>query len=234
MNLYKQNLDTLKDGRAAYFQTATQLRGVVEMRLQDAKLKLDPNNVAGRTAIDAAIAENRLKAQQAKQGLAQIEMQKYYEQAQKEGKPVQMPDEQDPKRDRIVRVPGPKGESIKLYARAPGMVEKLQERANAISRAKNMLKRITEFNYEYGRQVDLGLVDTKMADAAETLNRTASFAVQGLVATGSLTPRSEKLIQEIFPTAGAIKQEDAQTKTTEANKILNDEIKILIENNLSK
>jgi len=234
MNLYKQNLETLKDGRAAYFQTATQLRSIVDMRLQDAKLQLDPNNVAGRTAIDAAIAENRLKSQKAKEEIAKYELKQQYKAAAAQGRYVEIPDELDDRRDRVVRVPGPKGESIKLYARTPGMVKDLQEKSDSIMRAKQTLKEIVEFNRQYGWQFDVGVFDTRMADAAESLNRSANFVVQNLLAKGTLTPRSEKLITDIFPEAGAFKQGDAKKLGAQATVLLNDELKVLIQNNLSE
>lgn len=236
MNLYKQNLDILKDGRAAYFQTATQLRGIVEMKLQDAKLKLDPNNIAGRTAIDAAIAENRLKAQQAKEGLAKFEMRKAYDQAQQEGKLIEVPDRLDERLESAVRVTDQKGRSVKLYARNKGAVSDLQKRSDAIASAESALRRIIDFNNKYGRQLEVVGIDVlgEMPAAAEALNAEARIAISSLLSTGQISERNVKLFEDILPKAGQIKLSDAAQKAAQSAKLLKDMKDLLIKNNLTR
>jgi len=236
MNLYKQNLDILKDGRAAYFQTATQLRGIVEMKLQDAKLKLDPNNIAGKTAIDAAIAENRLKAQQAKEGLAKFEMRKAYDQAQQEGKLIEVPDRLDERLESAVRVTDQKGRSVKLYARNKGAVSDLQKRSDAIASAESALRRIIDFNNKYGRQLEVVGIDVlgEMPAAAEALNAEARIAISSLLSTGQISERNVKLFEDILPKAGQIKLSDAAQKAAQSAKLLKDMKDLLIKNNLTR
>jgi len=236
MNLFKQNMDILKDGRAAYFQTATQLRGIVELKLQEAQMKLDPTNAAGRAALDAAISENRLKAQQAKQGLATIEMRKAYEQAQEKGQPVEMPDRLDERIESAVRVTDEKGRSVKLYARNKGAVSDLQKRSDAIASAESALRRILNFNNEYGRQLEIPGVSVgvigNMNAAAESLNAEAKIAIAQLLSTGQISERNAKLFEDILPKAGGLKQKDAKNRAAQTARLLMDMKKLLIQNNL--
>lgn len=236
VNLFKQNIETLKDARTAYFQTTNNLRTLVELELEEAKRKLDPKNVAGQLALQAAMTENRAKIAKGNEELTKYNLKQQYAQAAAQGKYVEIPDDLDERRDRIVRVPGPKMESVKLYARTPGMVKELQDKSDAIARAKLALKNIAEFNRSYGWQFETGIpfAETEMANAAETLNKAANFAVQGLLASKALTPRTEELIRDIFPVAGAIKQKDAKQKQAQSNVLLNDELRVLIKNNLTK
>lgn len=238
MNLYKQNLEILKDGRAAYFQTATQLRSIVDMKLQDAKLQLDPNNIAGRTALDAAIAENRLKARKAKDESARIEMTKQFERAQQINPSLEIPDRLDERLESAVRVTDKKGRSVKLYARNKGAVSDLQKRSDAIASAESALRRIITFNNQYGRQLEVpGIgVDVlgEMANAAESLNAEAKIAIVGLLSTGQISERNAKLFEDILPKAGGLKMEDAKQKAAQTAKLLKDMKDLLIQNNLTK
>lgn len=238
MNLYKQNLEILKDGRAAYFQTSTQLRSIVDMKLQDAKLQLDPNNMAGKTALDAAIAENRLKAQKAKEETAKIEMTKQFERAQKVNPSLEIPDRLDQRLESAVRVTDNKGRSVKLYARNKGAISDLQKRSDAIASAESALRRIITFNNQYGRQLEVpGIgVDVlgEMANAAESLNAEAKIAIVGLLSTGQISERNAKLFEDILPKAGGLKMEDAKQKAAQTAKLLKDMKDLLIQNNLTR
>lgn len=235
INLFKTNLDTLKDARASYFQTTNNLRTVVELEMQDALRKLDPKNQAGRLALQAAMAENRAKIAKGNEELTKSELIKQYEQAAARGQFVEIPDELDERKDRIVRVPDQKGRFVKMYARNSQSSKEMQEKANAIASAQTALKRIVEFNKEHGRQLELGAgIETHMAAAADTLNSAALFAVQQLLSSGNISERNARLFEDIFPKAGAIKQGDAQNKAIQVNKLINDLKKQLIEGNLSK
>jgi len=238
MNLYKQNLEILKDGRAAYFQTATQLRSIVDMKLQDAKLQLDPNNVAGKTALDAAISENRLRAQKAKEETAKIEMTKQFERAQQINPSLEIPDRLDQRLESAVRVTDNKGRSVKMYARNKGAVSDLQKRSDAIASAESALKRIIAFNNQYGRQLEVpGIgVDVlgEMANAAESLNAEARIAIASLLSTGQISERNAKLFEEILPKAGGLKMSAAKQKAVQSAKLLKDMKDLLIQNNLTR
>jgi len=236
-NLYKQNLEVLRDGRAAYFQTASQLRSLVDMKLQDAQLKLDPTNQAGKLALQAAMAENRTKLRQAQNELTKIELRKTYSAAAQKGDVIEMPDELDDRLESAVRVTDNKGRPVKLYARSKGMVNELQKRADAISTAENALKRVVDFNKKYGWQLSVPVLEkvgfqSQMADAAETLNAEVRFAVSNLLSSGQLSERNADLFEDIFPKGGALKQEDAQKKAIQAARLLKDMKDTLIKNNL--
>lgn len=235
LSLFKINLQSLKDAQAAYNQTATQLRTILDMRMEEAKRKLDPTNQAGRLALEAAMIENKSKIAKANEELGKVELRRQYEEGAKRGQIVEIPDELDERKDRIVRVADAKGNLVKYYTRTPGAVKEAQDRADALNTAQEVLKKLNNFNKQYGFQFDLaGPIQAKMASAAETLNQEALFAVQQLISKGNISERNADLFKNVFPYAGAFKQEDAQNKAVQAAALLQTFKKQLIEGSLIK
>lgn len=233
-NLYKQNLAVLKDSHAAYLQTANQLRSIVEMKMNDAKMKLDPKNLLAKSAIDAALSENKRKTIENNQAIANAELTQRFERAKQQGQLLEIPDRLDKNLDSAVRLTDNKGRSVKYYARNKSAVSELQKKADAISNAENVLKRIYQFNKQYGREVGFLGIDTPGYDTAQALNQEAKIAMVNLLSSGTLTERNAKLFDNLMPTAGAWKQDDAQRLLINATKTLLDQKKTLIQNNLMR
>jgi len=233
-NLYKQNLQILKDSQAAYIQTANQLKTIAEMKMQDALRKLDPNNMMGRTAMQAAISKNQREVMENNSILARIKLKEQFQKAKEKGQLVEIPDEIDDKLDSAVRVTDYKGRSVKLYARNKSAVTELQKRADAIASAENLLRRIYKFNKQHGREFGMLGVDTDYYNVAQSLNDEAKIVMVNLLSSGSLSERNAKLFDGLLPTAGAFKQSDAQRQAINAARLLLGQKKILIENNLMR
>lgn len=233
-NLYKQNLQVLKDSQAAYIQTANQLRNIVEMKMQDAQRKLDPNNVLGRTAIQAGISENKRKIRENDAILTKIALKEKFNQAKQKGQLIEMPDEIDDRLESAVRVTDSKGRSVKFYARNKGAVQELQKRADAISSAENLLSRIIQFNKQHGREFGMLGIDTDYYDVAQALKTESVIVMANLLSSGTVSERNAKLFDQLLPTAGGFKQDDAQKLAINAARLLLGQKKTLIENNLTR
>jgi len=233
-NLYKQNLQILKDSQAAYIQTANQLRTIVEMKMLDAQRKLDPNNMLGKTALQAGISENQRKVRENDAVLAKIALKEKFNQARQKGQFIEMPDEIDDRLDSAVRVTDAKGRSVKFYARNKGAVQELQKRADAISNAENLLARIIGFNKQHGREFGMMGVDTEYYNVAQALNDEAKIVMANLLSSGTVSERNAKLFDGLLPTAGAFKQGDAQRQAVNAARLLLGQKKTLIEGNLTR